>query len=101
MTDDLPHRRSSDDRVERIEQKVDRILEKLEDPDASALGRILRDRADRNERNIEGLTQRVDELERDRDRATGAMAFVKGVQVVMAILVALLALYVAFRQGVG
>lgn len=94
-------RRRDDPRIDRIEAKVDQVLEKLEDPTKSPVGRILTDRADRNEKRIDGLDDRVDVLERMDAQRAGAMAFVRIVQVILAAALALLGIFVALRQGIG
>jgi hypothetical protein len=89
-----PMRRADDARMERLEQKVDKIYDWLiTEPEASPLGRTLVKRADTNALNIKALDGRVDSLEAWRDGARGSLAAARVIQVLLAILVGALAVY--------
>lgn len=89
-----PMRRADDTRMERLEQKVDKIYDWLiTEPEASPLGRTLVKRADTNASNIERHEARIDSLESWRDQAKGSLAAGRVIQLLLALLAGGLTVY--------
>lgn len=99
MTDDL--RRTNDRRIVELDKKVVQLDAKVSDiremliseAEASPLGRSLTRRADMNASGIADLNRRVNDLESWHDQAKGAYSATRVIQVLLAILVAILTLY--------
>jgi hypothetical protein len=113
MTDELEERadkadvsrRTSDRRLDDLDRKFDAMSMKLNEirdwligePESSALGRQLLDRAKSNKESIERITARLDLLEDWRTAWQGAWRFVVSAVVVLGLITTGLGLLAYFR----
>lgn len=94
MLDDTPLRRADDQRFEKLDQKLDKIADRvnemrdwmISDPEKSYLGKALSRRADVNAQNIEKLDDRLKTVESWMTQWKGSWRLVTGVAVVLGII---------------